>query len=103
MCLQAAHIISTPERDVKVLLARLQYEDSQHASQFKAQLPELRISKIKAYQAPDAALQIVFDEGMYAADTVELLAGLVKVFKPALLEAYQRYAAKSEPRNNFLK
>ena len=36
MFLQAAHIISTPERDVKVLLARLQYEDSQHASQFKA-------------------------------------------------------------------
>ena len=91
MFLQAAHIISTPERDVKVLLARLQYEDSQYASQFKARLPELRVSKKKAYQAPDASLQIVFDEAMYAANTVELLAGLTKVFKPALLEAYQRY------------
>ena len=28
---------------------------------------------------------------MYAASTVELLAGLTKVFKPALLEAYRRY------------
>ena len=91
MFLQAAHIISTPERDVKVLLTRLQYEDSQHASQFKARLPELRVSKTKAYQSPDASLQIVFDEGMYAANTVELLAGLTKVFKPALLDAYQRY------------
>ncbi len=95
MFLQAAHIISTPERDVKVLLARLQYEDSQHASQFKARLPELRVSKTKAYQAPDAALQVVFDEAMYAANTVELLAGLTKVFKPALLEAYQRYVNKT--------
>ena len=91
MFLQAAHIISTPERDVKVLLARFQYEDLQHASQFKARLPELRVSKTKAYQAPDASLQIVFDEAIYAANTVELLAGLTKVFKPALLEAYQRY------------
>ena len=91
MFLQAAHIISTPERDVKVLLARLQYEDSQHASQFKARLPELRVSKKKAYQPPDTSLQIVFDEAMCAANTVELLAGLTKVFKPALLEAYQKY------------
>ena len=91
MFLKAAHIISTPERDVKVLLARLQYEDSQHASQFKARLPELRVSRTKAYQVPDASLQIVFDEAIYAANTVELLAGLTKVFKPALLEAYQRY------------
>lgn len=91
MFLQAAHIISTPERDVKVLLARLQYEDSQHASQFKARLPELRVSKTKAYQAPDASLQIVFDEGIYATNGVELLAGLTKVFKPALLDAYRRY------------
>lgn len=95
MFLQAAHIISTPERDIKVLLARLQYEDSQHASQFKARLPELRVSKTKAYQPPDTSLQIVFDEAMYAANTVELLAGLTKVFKPALLEAYQRYIGET--------
>ena len=95
MFLQAAHIISTPERDVKVLLARLQYENSQYASQFKARLPELRVSKKKAHQAPDASLQIVFDEAMYAANTVELLAGLTKVFKPALLEAYRRYIGET--------
>ena len=93
MFLQAAHIISTPERDVKVLLARLQYENSQHASQFKARLPELRVSKKKAHQVPDTSLQLVFDEAIYAANTVELLAGLTKVFKPALLEAYQGYVA----------
>ena len=91
MFLQAAHIISAPERDVKVLLARLQYEDSQHGSQLKARLPELRVSKKKAYQAPDASLKIVFDEAMYAKSTVELLAVLTRVLKPALLEVYRRY------------
>ena len=31
MFLQAAHIISTPSRDLKALLSRYQYEDAQHA------------------------------------------------------------------------
>ena len=39
--------------------------------------------------------KIVFDEAIYAANTVELLAGLTKVFKPALLEAYQRYISET--------
>ncbi|MFN8457191.1 MAG: hypothetical protein U0401_21435 [Anaerolineae bacterium] len=59
MFLQAAHLVSTPERDVKVLLSRLQYEDSQHADQLKARLPELRVSKKKAYKEPAAWLKVV--------------------------------------------
>jgi hypothetical protein len=97
MLLQAAHIASSPERDVKVLLARLQYEDSDHADQLKNRLPELRISKKAAYEAPDTPLKVVFDEALYAANTVELLASLALVFKPALVEAYQRYLAETNP------
>jgi hypothetical protein len=93
MLLQAAHIISVPERDVKGLLARLQYEDAQHADMLKGRLPELRVSKKKAYQPPDAPLDTVFDEAMHAANTTELLAALVLVFKPALLTAYRGYLA----------
>ena len=93
MFLQAAHIISVPERDVKVLLARLQYEDSQHADVLKNRLTELRVSRKKAFAAPDSPLSIVFDEALFAADTAELLAAVVRVFKPALLAAYQAYLA----------
>jgi hypothetical protein len=93
MFLQAAHIISTPERDVKGLLARLQYEDAQHADWLKNRLPELRQSKKKAVAAPDSLLSMVFDEALHAADTAELLAALAQVFKPALLAAYQSYLA----------
>jgi len=93
MFLQAAHIISMPERDVKGLLARLQYEDAQHAHWLKNRLPELRQSKKKAFEAPDSLLSVVFDEALHAANTVELLAALAHVFKPALLAAYNTYLA----------
>ena len=95
MFLQAAHIISTPERDVKVLLARLQYEDSRHASQLKTRLTELRVARKKAHEVPDPQLKIVCDEAMYSANTVELLAALAKVIKPALLETYQKYLTET--------
>jgi hypothetical protein len=96
MRLQASHIVTRPEWDIKVLLGRLQYEDALHADQLKARLPELRISKKKAYERFDESpLKIVFDEALYTATTVELLAGLVKVFKPALLAAYRNYLAET--------
>ncbi|GIK43107.1 MAG: hypothetical protein BroJett011_69400 [Chloroflexota bacterium] len=93
MYLQAAHLVTAPEWDVKGLLGRLQYEAGQHADQLKNRLPELRVSKKKASKASDSPLKVVFDEAMYAANTVELLAGLVLVFKPALLQAYRAYLA----------
>lgn len=89
--LQAVHIISSPDRDLKGLLARLQYEDAQHADVLKSRLLELRMSKMRAYEVPDKDLEVVFDEAMYARNPVELLASLVKVFKPALLDAYRKY------------
>ena len=95
MRLQATHIVTRPEWDIKILLGRLQYEDALHADLLKARLPELRMSKGKAYKAPDTALKPVFDEAMYAASTAELLASLVNVFKPALLTAYKNYLAET--------
>lgn len=93
MRLQAAHIVTVPEWDIKGLLGRLQYEAGQHADQLRNRLPELRVSKKKACEAPETPLKVVFDEAMVAASTVELLASLVLVFKPALLQAYRAYLA----------
>lgn len=91
MLLQAAHLVTVPEWDIKLLLGRLQYEDSQHADQFKQRLTELRVSKNKAFGREDDHLKRVFDEAMYSADTAELLAALTWVFKPAIIEAFRRY------------
>ncbi|MDX1524182.1 MAG: hypothetical protein R3264_21305 [Anaerolineae bacterium] len=98
MRLQATHIVTRPEWDLKVLLGRLQYEDATHADQLRRRLPELRVAKKKALQPPaDSPLSLVFDEALFAETTVELLAGLVTVFKPALLAAYQSYLAATNP------
>lgn len=93
MFLQAVHIVTSPERDLKGLLSRLQYEDGGHSTQLKMRLTEMRVAKNKAYKAPDDRLKLVFDEAMFSSSSIELLAALVTVFKPALLEAYRRYLA----------
>lgn len=93
MFLQAVHIVTSPERDLKGLLSRLQYEDGGHSTQLKIRLTEMRVAKNKAYKAPDDRLKLVFDEAMFSSSSVELLAALVTVFKPALLAAYRRYLA----------
>lgn len=95
MFLEAAHIISTPERDVKALLSRLQYEDGQHADRLKQRLTELRVSRRRAFEGLDPDLKIVFDEALYSRGTGELLAALALVIKPAMLTAYQRYARET--------
>ncbi len=94
MFLEAAHI-STPSRDVKALLSRYQYEDSQHADRLKERLVELRVSKRRAYEEPNQELKVVFNEALDSRGTAELLAGLTRVIKPARTRAYRRYAAQT--------
>ena len=93
MFLQAAHIVTTPQRDLKGLLSRLQYEDGIHSDLLKTRLTELRVSKSKSQNVPDARLAVVLDEAMFSEGGVELLAALAKVFKPALLQAYKNYVS----------
>ena len=95
MFLEAAHVISSPSRDVKALLSRSQYEDGQHADRLKQRLVELRVSKRRAYEEPNRELTVFFDEALHSRGTAELLAGLTRVIKPAMIEAYRRYAAQT--------
>ena len=95
MFLQAAHIVTTPQRDLKGLLSRLQYEDGLHSDLLKNRMTELRVSKAKSYSVPDDGLKIVLDEALHSDGSVELLAALAKVFKPALLEAYRNYVRQT--------
>ena len=95
MFLQAVHIVTTPQRDLKALLSRLQFEDGLHADQLKNRLTELRFSASRADRVPDGRLEVLFDEAMFSSGNVELLAALVKVFKPALLAVYRSYLAQT--------
>src|SRR5262245_46225030 len=96
MLLQAVQIVERPEWDLKLLLGRFQYEDSQHADGLKQRLTELRVARNKAHKAPDdPGLKLVFDEAMFAASTAELLPALTQVFKPALVRAHRNYLAET--------
>jgi len=95
MFLQAAHIVTTPQRDLKGLLSRLQYEDSIHSDLLKIRLTELRVSRSKVLGVPDERLKVVLDEAMHSDGSVELLSALVKVLKPALLNAYRNYVRQT--------
>ena len=95
MYLQAVHIVTTPQRDLKALLSRLQYEDGLHADRLKTRLTELRVSSGRSQRAPDERLKVVLAEAMFSTGGVELLAALVKVFKPALLNVYRNYVRQT--------
>lgn len=95
MFLQAVHIVTTPQRDLKALLSRLQYEDGLHADRLKNRLTELRFSSGRADRVPDGRLEVLLDEAMYSSGSAELLAALVKVFKPAQLAEYRSYLAQT--------
>jgi len=91
MRLFAARIVTVPERDVKVLMGRLQYEACLHASGLRARMVELRTSKGKLEQVPDRSLAALFDEAERLPGTYPFMAAALGVLKPALREAYQRY------------
>lgn len=93
--MQAAHIISTPSRDLKALLSRAQYEDGQHADRLKHRLVEMRMSRKRAFEEPCFSLRVVFDEALHSRGTIELVTALAWVIKPAMLESYRRYASES--------
>jgi len=91
MRLFASRIVTIPERDVKVLLGRLQYEASLHASNLRARVLELRTAKGKLERVPDDALEWFFDEAEELPETYPFLAVITKLIKPALRNAYQSY------------
>ena len=95
MFMQAAHIISTPHRDLKALLSRAQYEDGQHADRLKHRLVEMRVSHKRAFEELCPPLRVVFDEALHSHGAVELVTALARVIKPAMLESYRRYVIES--------
>lgn len=93
MRLLASRIVTVPERDVKALLARLQYEDALHADGLRGRVREMRTNKSKLEGAPDPALEIAFDEADHLPGTYPFLAVVAGLLKPELCRAYRAYMA----------
>jgi hypothetical protein len=95
MRLFASRIVRIPERDIKVLMGRLQYEASVHVSNLRSRVLELRTAKGKLERVPDAFLERFFDEADELPDTVPFLTVVQKIIIPALRDAYQRYLGET--------
>lgn len=91
MRLLSSRIVTIPQRDVKVLLARLQYEDALHADGWRTRIGEMRTNKSKLESAPDPALEILFDEAEHLPGMYSFLAAVTHMLKPALCAAYDAY------------
>jgi bacterioferritin (cytochrome b1) len=93
MILLATRIVSIPDRDIKALLARVQYEHAQHADGFRGRVLELRTNKSKLEGAPDPSLAVLFDEAEHVPGVYPFMVAVTHTLEPALVAAYQSYLA----------
>lgn len=73
--------------ELKLAMGRLLWEDAQHVQHLYRRLREVQTP---AFQSPrDDALEHLMAELIHAPNEFDLLAGIFRVVKPALVEAYQ--------------
>ena len=95
--LATAHLNRTPEWEVKSALSLHAWLDAEHASWMAQRVGEMREPPLRLEDDPDAGLRALIEEMLRAHDTVELLSGIYRVLRPALLAAYQRHRRETNP------
>ncbi len=87
----------TPEWEVKEALSLHLYQDAEHAKLIRARVSEMRNPPPRMDVSPSPELDRFFDELLAAQDTLEKIAGLYGVLKPALLDAYRAHYDHANP------
>jgi len=93
----AAHLIATPEWELKCGLALLVWYCAEHVEAIRQRIGEMRHPVPALDVGPDRRLDGFLDEVLCSTDAVELLAGSYHVARAALAEAYRRHLADSNP------
>ena len=94
----AAFLNPTPEWEVKGALSLHLYLDGEHSQALRERVAELRRPPLYLDEAPDDKLEALMEEAIRARNTVELLAGVFGVIRPALLaSAYEEHLATVNP------
>ena len=96
MFLCAARMISVPERDLKVLLGRLQYHAAGRCHSLRNRLREMRTAKVRIDGVVNEALAIFLDEALYGDESSEV-ARIVWWIHRELLVTYEDYLATTNP------
>lgn len=93
----AANIPRTPEWEVKCALGLHAWLDAEHSSLLRERVAEMRNPPLHLNRVPDDRLEDWLEEVIRAQDSVELLAGVYRVVKPALVRSMERYLEESNP------
>jgi hypothetical protein len=96
MFLCAAKMISVPERDLKLLLGRLQYNAASRCHSLRQRLREMRTAKVRIDGVPNQALAILLDEILYG-DESRAVVRIVWWIHQELLASYENYLAATNP------
>jgi uncharacterized ferritin-like protein (DUF455 family) len=89
----AGWLPATAPMELKLAMGRLLWEDAQHVQHFYQRLREVQTP---AFRRPgDADLEHLMAEAIHAPNECDLLAGLFRVIKPALVEAYRWHRAQT--------
>lgn len=87
----------TPEWEIKEALGLHLHLDALHVAALRSRIGEMRSPPPRMDVTCDPALDCFFDELLTARSSVEKIAGLYGVLKPALLAAYRQHYAAANP------
>ena len=90
-------LVSEPIYELKMAFSLHAHYCAEHAAALRARVAEMREPPLGLDHVPDAALDLFFDEVLSAPDTAALLAGIYRHALPALLDAFESYAAATNP------
>ena len=89
----AGWLPATANMELKLAMGRLLWEDAQHVQHLYQRLREVQTP---AFRPPDdAALEHLMAQAINAPSELDLLAGIFRVIKPALVEAYRWHSAQT--------
>lgn len=97
MRLGAGHLQGIPEWELKVAMARHQWEDAEHADWLLRRLPELRSNISGVSRLSISPFGVFLEEALRSCGSAEYLTAVYGVIKPSLLRAYRRYLSETSP------
>ncbi|MBW7454380.1 hypothetical protein K0U00_10090, partial [Paenibacillus sepulcri] len=97
MKLEAGHMVARPEYEVKGALSRLMWQDASHCDQLRSRCKQLRMSSSAFDKSPDPNLELLMDEVLKSADTLQLMRALFEVVKPDQIRSARAYMASAQP------
>ena len=93
----AAHLAATPEWEVKCALGLHLWLDAEHCSGLRARIAEMREPPLGLDDVPDERLRAALEELLRASGSAELVTGVYRVVRPALVRALRAHLDAMNP------